>query len=65
MASSWRRLAGLNFMRNPALRILSKDARDDRPGSQVDEVAGAQFLRGLLAFPAPHAILAGDAATEE
>jgi cytochrome b pre-mRNA-processing protein 3 len=34
-----------------------------RAAGQLDTVGGAQFLRGLLAFPEPHVILAGDAAT--
>jgi hypothetical protein len=36
-----------------------------RAAGQLDAVDGAQFLRGLLAFPEPHAILAGDAAMKE
>jgi cytochrome b pre-mRNA-processing protein 3 len=36
-----------------------------RAAGQLDAVDGAQFLRGSLAFPEPHAILAGDAATAE
>jgi len=36
-----------------------------RAAGQLDAVDGAQFLRGLLAFPEPRAILAGDAAMKE
>jgi cytochrome b pre-mRNA-processing protein 3 len=36
-----------------------------RAAGRLDAVDGAQFLRGALAFPEPHAILAGDAATAE
>jgi cytochrome b pre-mRNA-processing protein 3 len=36
-----------------------------RAAGLLDAVDGAQFLRGSLAFPEPHAILAGDAATGE
>src|SRR5271154_1102393 len=32
-----------------------------RAAGQLDMVDGARFLHGLLAFPEPHAILAGDA----
>jgi cytochrome b pre-mRNA-processing protein 3 len=34
-----------------------------RAAGQLDTMDRAQFLCGLLAFPEPHAILAGDAAT--
>jgi cytochrome b pre-mRNA-processing protein 3 len=36
-----------------------------RAAGQLDAADGAQFLRGLLAFPEPCANLAGDAPTEE
>jgi hypothetical protein len=36
-----------------------------RAAGQLDAMDGAQFLRGLLAFPEPHAILADDAAMKE
>jgi cytochrome b pre-mRNA-processing protein 3 len=36
-----------------------------RAAGRLDAVDGSQFLRGSLAFPEPHAILAGDAATAE
>ena len=36
-----------------------------RAAGLLDAVDGAQFLRGLLAFPEPHAILADDAAMKE
>jgi cytochrome b pre-mRNA-processing protein 3 len=36
-----------------------------RAAGQLDTVDGAQFLRGLLAFSEPRAILAGDAAMKE
>jgi cytochrome b pre-mRNA-processing protein 3 len=36
-----------------------------RAAGRLDAVDGAQFLRGSLAFPEPHAILPGDAATAE
>jgi cytochrome b pre-mRNA-processing protein 3 len=34
-----------------------------RAAGQLDTMDGAQILRGLLAFPEPHAILPGDVAT--
>jgi hypothetical protein len=34
-----------------------------RAAGQLDMTDSAQFLCGLLAFPEPHAILPGDAAT--
>jgi hypothetical protein len=53
-------------MRNSALRITVEGRFEMIVlASQLDQLHGAQFLRGLLAFAAPHAILAGDAATGE
>jgi cytochrome b pre-mRNA-processing protein 3 len=42
---------------------LARYVRD--AAAQLDTVDGAQLLRGRLAFPAPHAILADDAATHQ